>query len=237
VTPYNSRGLVAFGCFLLRERMGRIITALEVQQRNTERMSVYLDGEFAFGLPLLEAAKLRKGQELSDEEIQALREIDSVARAVDRAVRLLARRPYSTAEIRRNLTTHDVAPPVIDAALDRLARLGYVDDLAFARYWIENRERFKPRGPRALRYELRQKGIPDAIIETALAGVEAHDSAYRAAQERLRRLRGLDQNEFRNKLGAFLARRGFGYDIVRDVIDQLITEIEEEQPDFFAYEE
>ena len=217
--------------------MGRIITAFEGQKRNTDRVSVYLDGEFAFGLPLVEAAKLRKGQELSDDEVQALREIDAVALAVDRAVRLLSRRPYSTTEIRRNLATHDVAPPVIDAALDKLIRLGYVDDLAFAQYWIENRERFKPRGPRALRYELRQKGVPDAIIEPALAGVEAHDSAYRAAQDRVRRLRGLEQGEFRNKLGAFLARRGFGYDIVREVIDQLINEIEDEQPDFFAYEE
>jgi regulatory protein len=217
--------------------MGRIITALEVQKRNSERVSVYLDGEFAFGLPLIEAAKLHKGQNLSDDEIQTLREIDAVTLAVDRAVRLLARRPYSTAEIRRNLASHEVAPSVIDAALETLSRLGYVDDLAFAQYWIENRERFKPRGPRALRYELRQKGIPDAIIETALAEVEAHDSAYRAAQERMHRLRGLDQSDFRNKLGAFLTRRGFGYDIVREVMDQLINEIEEEQPDFFAHEE
>ncbi|MBN1564465.1 MAG: RecX family transcriptional regulator [Anaerolineae bacterium] len=217
--------------------MGRTITALEVQKRNTERVSVYLDGEFAFGLPLLEAAKLRQGQELAEDEIQALRDIDALALAVDRAVRLLARRPYSTTEIRRNLATHDVAPPVIDAALEKLANLGYVDDLAFARFWIADRERFKPRGPRALRYELRQKGVSDAIIETALADVEAHDSAYRAAQERLRRLRGLEQHEFRNKLGAFLTRRGFGYDIVRDVIDQLINEIEEDQPEFFVHEE
>ncbi len=217
--------------------MGRIITAVEVQKRNTDRVSVYLDGEFAFGLPSVEAAKLRKGQELSEEEIQRLGEIDAIARAVDRAVRLLARRPYSTAEIRRNLETHEVAPPVIDAALDKLAHLGYVDDLAFAQYWIETRERFKPRGARALRYELHQKGVPAAIIETALAGIEAHDSAYRAAQERVHRLRGLDESEFRNKLGAFLVRRGFGYDTVREVMDQLIIEIEEEQPDFFAHEE
>jgi regulatory protein len=215
----------------------RIITALEVQKRNTERVSVYLDGEFAFGLPLMEAAKLRKGQELSDEDVQTLREIDAVARACDRAIRLLARRPYSTAEIRRNLQSHGVAPPVIETALDKLSRLGYVDDQAFAQYWIENRERFKPRGPRALRYELRQKGVPDAIIEGALAEIETHDSAYRAAQGYMRRLHGLDQYTFQHKLGAFLARRGFEYDIVRDVIDQMISELEEEQPDFFADEE
>jgi regulatory protein len=100
----------------------RIITALEIQKRNAERVSVYIDGEFAFGLPLMEAAKLRKGQELSDDDVQTLREIDAVARACDQAMRLLARRPYSTDEIRRNLQSHGVAPPVIDAALDKLDR-------------------------------------------------------------------------------------------------------------------
>lgn len=217
--------------------MNRKITGLEVQKRNKERVSVFLDGEFAFGLPVTEAARLYKGQTLTEDEIQQLREIDAVARAVDRAVNLLARRPYSSAEIRRKLGAHEVAPPVIDLTLEKLIRLGYVDDRAFARYWVENRERFKPRGPRALRYELRQKGVPDDIIAATLAEVETHDSAYRAAQERVRRLRGLEQQAFRTKLGGFLARRGFGYNTVREVIDQLIVEIEEEDPDYFAYEE
>lgn len=217
--------------------MRRKITALEIQKRDKERVSVFLDGEFAFGLPILEAAKLRKGQELTEDDIQKLREIDAVALAVDRALNLLARRPYSSAEIRRNLAAHEVAPPIIDEALDKLIHLGYVDDLAFARFWIDNRERFKPRGPRALRYELRQKGVPDDIIGTVLADLEVHDSAYRAAQERIKRLRGLQHQAFRTKLGGFLARRGFGYGVARDVIDRLITEIEEEDPDYFDNEE
>jgi regulatory protein len=149
----------------------------------------------------------------------------------------LARRPYSAAEIRRNLDSHEVAPPVIDAALDRLAQLGYVDDQAFAQYWIENRERFKPRGPRALRYELRQKGLADSIIDAALGEVNGVESARRAAQERARRLTGLTPQEFRSRLGAFLIRRGFDYDTVREVIDQLTNEIKEEHPDTFANEE
>jgi len=183
--------------------VGQTITALEVQKRSPERVNVYLDGEFAFGLPILDAAQLRKGQVLSEQEIAALREIDSVARALDQAVRLLARRPYSTAEIRRHLETKQVAPPVVEEVLDRLARLGYIDDRAFAQYWVENRERFRPRGPRALLYELRQKGVPKDTIDAVLAGLDVDGSARRAAQEQVRRWRGLNRQEFRNKLGAF----------------------------------
>ena len=209
------------------------ITALEVQKRSQDRVSVYLDGEFAFGLPIDEAARLHTGQVLLDAEITALRAIDAVARTFDRAVKLLARRPYSTTELRRHLETKEIAPAVIDEALDRLARLGYVDDRAFALYWVENRERFRPRGPRALQYELRQKGVADAIIAEVLAELDPFDSAYQAAQEKVRRLQGTDQAHFRNTVGAFLVRRGFGYDIVREVIDQIVAELEEENSDYF----
>lgn len=227
--------ICANGCFVLGTLdVARTITALEIQKRDKDRVSVFLDGEFAFGLPIVEAARLHKDQVLSEQEIAHLRAIDDVSRALDRAVRLLARRPYSSAEIRRHLGSKQVAGPVIQEVLDRLERLGYVDDRAFAQYWIENRDQFGPRGPRALRYELHQKGVSDAIIQAALDKLDPHDSAYRAAQAQVRRSRGLSQQEFRNRLGGFLARRGFDYDIVREVIDQLMTELQEEQPDYFA---
>jgi regulatory protein len=216
--------------------VNRVITALEIQKRNKDRVNVYLDGEFAFGLPIDEAMRLKMGQTLSNQDIVTLRQIDDIARAFDRAVRLLARRPYSTDEIRRKLVSHDTAPPVIDQVLAKLEHLGYVNDLEFARYWIENREQFQPRGPQAIRYELRQKGIATEIIESVLNDLDAHASAYRAAQSRIHRMRHLSRYEFRQKLGAFLARRGFQYDTANEVIGQLIAELEED-PDYFANDE
>lgn len=214
--------------------MGQTITALEPQKRQRDRVSVFLDGEFAFGLPEVEAARLQVGQTLSDEAIAELRAVDALARAFDRAVRLLARRPYSAAEIRRALASKEIAPGVIDEALARLEALGYVDDYAFAQYWVENRERFRPRGARALRYELRQKGIADAIIQQALDGLDSAESAYAAAREHVRRLHGLDRRTFRTRLSGFLTRRGFEYGTVREVVDRLIHELDEADGDFFA---
>jgi regulatory protein len=116
------------------------ITALEIQKRNKERVNVYLDGEYAFSLALIEAAKLRKGQPLTDAEIDALRGEDDVTRAVDYAANFLSYRPRSVAEVRRNLEKKDLSEVVIEQAIDRLQQLGYVDDVAFARYWLENRD-------------------------------------------------------------------------------------------------
>ncbi|NDJ78393.1 MAG: RecX family transcriptional regulator [Chloroflexi bacterium] len=216
--------------------MGRTITALEAQKRNKDRVNVYLDGEFAFGLALMEAAHLHKGQVLSDDDIADLRARDEVTRAVDRAINLLARRPYSTTEIRRNLIKHDIDNAVIDAALERLVNLGYVDDRAFAEFWVENRDRFRPRGPRALRYELRQKGVAPDIIDSVLQDLDAGDAAYRVAQGKLSRWRGLTEDDFRKKMMAFLGRRGFDYDVIRDVVERVMAELENEQPDYFALE-
>lgn len=222
------------GLFVVLLEIMATITALEVQKRNKERVNVYLDGDYAFSLAVIDAARLRKGQTLTAAEIATLREADAVGRAVDTAARFLAHRPRSEAEVRRNLTGKQLSEPVIDRAIERLHHLGYLDDLAFARYWLENRDTFKPRGAAALRYELRQKGVADTIIDTVLEDLNPQDAAYRAAQTRLRRLRGSDQQTFREKLGSFLQRRGFAYGVSRDVIEQLIHEIVADDPEFFA---
>lgn len=214
--------------------MEHTITGLEVQKRSPERVSVYLDGEFAFGLPAIEAARLHQGQVLSEAEIAALRALDDLSRAIDYAARLLARRPYSSAEIRRSLAAREVAPTTIEEALARLESLGYVDDRAFAQFWVENRERFRPRSPQALRHELRQKGLAADIIEAALSALDARESAVRAAQEPLRRLRGQTRAEVQIRLGAFLARRGFDYDIIREAVEAILSQLDEEDPEYFS---
>ncbi len=210
-----------------------IITAIEIQKRNKERVNVYLDGEYAFSLEAIKAAALRKGQTLTEAEVNALRDEDEIGQAVDRAARFLSYRPRSTAEVRRNLADKDTPEPVIEAAVQRLNNMGYLDDRAFAKFWIENRTMFKPLSPRALRYELRQKGVPAPVIEELLAEVDARETAERAARTRLNRLRGSDHDTFRAKLSAFLQQRGFSYDTIRDVTEQLIEEINTEDETYF----
>lgn len=213
------------------------ITALEVQKKNPERVNVYIDGEFAFGLNMLDAASLRKGQLLSQTDITRLQYGDAVVKAVDTSAHFLQFRPRSRAEVRQNLTKKKYPPDVVDAAITRLESLGYLNDRDFARFWVENRNTFKPRSPRALQAELRQKGVPDDIIREVVDTVDAHDAAYRAAHKKYTRYRGQPPDVFRKKLGGFLQRQGFGYDIVRDVLQELEDELHETDPDFFPSSE
>jgi regulatory protein len=204
--------------------MAGTITALHFQKRTAERVNVYLDGAYAFAVPATVAAALRRGQHLTDEDVARLQGLDAEQKAYDRALRFLAHRPRSTAETRRYLLGHDLAEPIVEAVIERLASSSYLDDEAFARFWVADRERFRPRGTAALRYELRLKGIADEVIAAALQAVDSQESAYRAAEGRARRLTGLDARSFRHKLGSYLLRRGFSHEVVWPVVDQLWQE-------------
>jgi regulatory protein len=203
--------------------VGRI-TAIRVQKRNPERANVFIDGEFAFGLELIEAAKLSQGQCLDDAEIAALRSIDEVGRAYESALQFLSYRPRSRSEVVRRLTKRGFCEPAIEKAVERLTRSELLDDRAFAEYWIGNRERFKPRGRYALRHELRQKGVPGEIVDALLEEVDETEGAYRAALQRFDRWKRLDSGAAYRKMSAYLQRRGFGYAVIQQVWERILAE-------------
>jgi len=199
------------------------VTALIAQKRNKERVNVYLDGEFAFGLVAIEAIRLHKGQELGDAEIVRLKALDEVEVAHEAALKFLSYRPRSVAEVRKRLQ-EKYSPEAVEAVLGRLIEARLLDDEAFARYWVENREQFEPRSTRALRFELRRKGVPDGDIRASLEEVDEEDAAFRAARAQARRLNNQDVQVFRKRLGDFLLRRGFGYEVIKHVVNRLWEE-------------
>jgi len=201
--------------------MSGTITALVVQKRNTDRVNVYLDGKFAFGLAAIEAIRLKRGQVLSDADIERLQAADDVEKAREKALRFLGNRPRSEWEVRQNLQKAGYEAGAIDRVLDRLRGIGLVDDAAFVRYWLDNRAQFKPKGAVALRQELRQKGVEREVIDAVLAESEHADdqAALQAALAKADRYRQLSRQEFAQKLGAYLARRGFAYETVREAVN------------------
>jgi regulatory protein len=201
------------------------ITSLEYQKKNPKRVSVFLDERFAFGLPEIVAARLARGQFLSDAQIEDLKNEGTVETAYNKTLDFLSFRPRSRAELESYLQKRGLSSAEAEATILRLERAGLVDDLAFAEFWVENRERFRPRGLRALRYELRQKGIGERIIEQVLAGISVSESAYRSASKKARQFRHLDRQAFQQKMVPYLARRGFDYDVAREAVDRLWTEL------------
>jgi regulatory protein len=206
------------------------ITSLQYQKRAADRVNVYLDGQYAFALPDVVAASLHIGQFLSDADIAQLEASDTLQKAYDRAVRFLSYRPRSIAEVRQYLSRAEAGYSVelIEAVVTRLSEQGYLNDAEFARFWVDNRQRFRPKGERALRQELRQRGLESDAIEAALADVDALEAAQQAARPRAERLAALAQADplaFRRKLTEFLLRRGFGYNVAEEVVAALYKEL------------
>lgn len=201
------------------------ITALRFQKHNKNRVNVYIDHEFAFGLAAIEAARLKVGQTLDDKTIIQLKRKDDIEQAHERALNLLSYRPRSKAEIRRRLQKKDLAKEAIEEAIQRLERAGLVDDQEFAHYWVRNRVQFNPKGTYALRQELRQKGVTDAIIDVVLADFDESAAAQDAADAGARRLGHNAPSDFRRKLKAYLARRGFSYSLVKPLVKEKMEEL------------
>jgi regulatory protein len=203
------------------EPMGKI-TALKVQKRNPNRVNVYLDDEFAFGLARIIAAWLHLGQELSADKIASLTAQDAGEVAYQQALHFISFRPRSEVEVRKKLAEKGAEPEVIESVLTRLRTAQLVGDEQFARKWIDNRSTFRPRSHRMLRYELHQKGVGEVFIQQALAEADNEpDLAYQAGIKYARRLEGLDWELFRKRLSGFLGRRGFPYGTIAPVVRQI----------------
>jgi regulatory protein len=208
------------------------ITAIEGQKRTPNRVNIHLDGEFAFSLARIVAAWLRVGQELSDEKIEQLIAQDARERAFQQAMLFLSYRARSEAEIRKNLRKHEIPEAVIEQTLERLRQDGLANDNQFAEAWVENRNTFRPRSRRMMAMELKQKGLDDEAIRSAVESVDDEASAYEVARKRAARLKGLEWNDFRRKLSEFLARRGYSYSVIAPVVTRIWNETHADEHTF-----
>jgi len=204
--------------------MVRRITALTLQKRNHQRVNVYLDGEFAFGLARIVAAWLHLGMELDDVKITQLRAEDEREVAFQRALKLIDYRPRTAAEIREKLERQAVSEKTIDSIFERLQTSGLVDDTQFAKNWVENRAELRPRSRRALSYELKQRGVDQETIAQAVETIDDDQLAYQAALRQAHKNDNLDWREFRLKLLRHLAQRGFNYETSSEAVRRVWEE-------------
>lgn len=196
------------------EQSVRTVTALRAQKNNPQRINVFLDGQFAFGLSRLVAAWLQVGQKLTEEHLEQLLREDRLESLYQRALRYLSFRPRSEQEMHLYLHRYEQDEHVCTLVLERLKEHGWLDDQRFAVQWVENRAAFRPRGKMALAQELKQRGVQSAVIEQAVQELNEEEMAYQAAQKVLGRYKNLDRQTFQRKLHDFLLRRGFAYEVV-----------------------
>ncbi len=196
---------------------GGVVTGLVRRRGRRGRVDVFLDGEYGFSLAELLAASLRKGAVLSGPEIEALLEQERIHAAYEDGLRFLGYRPRSSAEMAAYLSRRGHPKPLIEQTLTRLRREKYLDDAGFARLWVSDRMRLRPRGTRGLRHELRQKGISEGDIAAALEDLDELGAAWEAVQRKLRAWKGLAPQQLKRRAYGFLQRRGFDQETTLEV--------------------
>lgn len=184
-----------------------------------------------------------RGRESYAERRERRAAVEDPQVVLEAAARFLEARSRSVVEVRRRLTAAGYRSELVEDAITRLTELGMLDDESFARQWIESRDRAHPRGERAIREELRRKGLDRTIVDQVLdaradAALEAGDTpADRAAAERLleRHARGLarvtDPRLRRQRAYALLARNGFDPETCREVAARVAAAVEDGQED------
>ncbi|NWJ46219.1 MAG: RecX family transcriptional regulator [Chloroflexi bacterium] len=225
-----------------------IITSVDTQKTDHERVNIFLDGQYAFSLTAILAAEQRliAGKYLDAEAVAELQSADLYHRALSAALNMLSRRAHTEAEIRNKLKRAypDIATSTVSRVLARLKELKYLDDEEFARMWVQSRTSYAPRGSLLIKRELSAKGVKEEQIDEAVNAVlatpqESEDGEERTLEEqqalelarrKAHSLAGEDWAGFYRKMGGFLARRGYNFSIINEVVREAWKELKEESP-------
>lgn len=222
------------GAFFLRATSAMKITRIEKQQKRPARRNIYADGEFLIGVgaETLIRFGLRTGDEINAATIRSLEQAEELLSAKNAALRLLSVRPRAEREIRDRLREKEFSDHTITEAIDALKAAKLLDDAQFARTYIRNALALKPTGPLLLKKKLLLLGVEAKVIEEAIAecGGKGTDEAEatRAASGFLSRASRsktqTDARALRERLIAYLLRRGFRWEVVRVVALQAMKE-------------
>ncbi len=149
--------------------------------------------------------------------------MDNFQKFYNRTLRFLSYRPRSEKEIIDFLKKKKVEPSIISKILKKLQEQNFINDEEFTKWWIEQRQGNKPRGIRVIKMELKQKGISDELITNyQLLITDQLELAKKALEKKVSTYRNLPREKAYRKLSQFLLRRGFDWETVKDVIDEVL---------------
>lgn len=217
------------------------VTQVERQKRNLQRFNIFLDGVFAFGADedLVVNYRLVPGKTIEKPDLEKLLFEAEVGKLMEKMYRLFGIRQRSEREVRnyfrmknaefRIEKKEEVSELALESLIDKLKEKNMINDLEFAKAWVESRRKNKNKGRRALQAELVQKGINREIIEKVLSikgqGSSEEELATQALKRKLKSWQNLPEPEFKKKVYEFLLRRGFDYGVVKVVVRETLVKL------------
>ena len=201
-----------------------IITKIEPQKQG-ERVNIYLNGIFAFGLMAEVQYKygLTEGMSIDENYIRKVLMDEEQSKSNNCALHFLSYRQRTEKEIVDKLKEKGFEDKVIDNTLIYLKNYGLIDDMEFAKSFMKDKINLNKQGPKRIKYELYKKGISQEIINEVLAEDDnEYNRALELAKRKLSSYKKDDKNAIYRKLGGFLQRKGYSYDCIHSVLRELI---------------
>ena len=201
------------------------ITKIETQKKNKDRYSIFLDGEFAFGVhvDVLVMHGLRKGMTLEKEELEALIHDESVKKAILAGIKHISYKQRTSKEVRDKLISLEYTPDQIEEAVEKLIDLAFLDDERYAEEFVDTRQ--QRYGRKRIFLELKKRGIAEGLAERALDKMLDVDAGYQTAmamaQKKYAQCTGLDPRKAATRIQGQLLRKGYSYDVVNRIIKEL----------------
>ena len=202
------------------------ITNIKPQQKRKDRFNIYADEMFICGLSenTIIDRDLTVGQEINQKEIDKLVEKDQSSKAMDKAIRFLGYRARTEKEVYDKLKEKEFDEKVIQKTIIKLKKMGYLSDKKFIESWVKDRINTKPEGKKLLQIELRQKGIDENQAKKQVDKLINEKTeilmAQKAFKKASKQYNKLSDREKRQKITAYLARRGFDWQLIKNLLDQ-----------------
>jgi len=198
------------------------ITAVEEQKKNKDRRSIFVDGEFAFGISVSEwyFLGLKEGAEISPGELLKIKQTALIADAKNLALKYISYSKRTEREVRLKLKTYEIDEDIIEEVAAFLAGHRYIDDADYAEKYISEK-RGAGYGDMRLKHELLRRGIDREIISACLEELD-NDPTEKILDLLEKKIKSETQTEFnkkeRQKIYNFLNSRGFGYDEAKSAL-------------------
>lgn len=205
------------------------ITNLKEGVRNPERVNVYVNDKFAFSLDISQVVdlKVKVGRVISDTELEEFKKASEFGKLYQRTLEWVLMRPRSMKECQdylyKKIYEKKMDKKYIDLIIDKLRAKGYLDDVRFAEYYVENRFVKKGVSVKRLKMELAKKGVSKDIIEEVLAGSGRNDREEIIKMITKKRARYDDE-----KLIQYLCRQGFSYQLSKELVEASSSDLMEE---------
>lgn len=208
------------------------ITAVHQDQKQKQRYHIDIEDEYAFSVheDILIKYNLFRGTLVDERFFQEVLIAEEKHKAYLAALRYLGMRPRTRSQLKKYLQDKGFSEQIASEICTRCVEQGYVDDQAFARQWVDERLRLKPRSAYMLRMELLQKGLEKETVDRAVAAVSREDeldAARALVEKKLRRMDRVPSPEEEKKLLAMLMRKGFSHSVIQQLRSELRQRVDD----------